>query len=89
VIKSPSATRKAMKKSGLRDAVDAPVRPQVRPAHVGSRDPDDGGSQQVAVHQTHRVAANPAATLTPRSAALWRLASCARSHIPGPAAIGE
>ena len=42
MIKSPSATRKAMKKSGLRDAVDAPVRPQVRPAHVGSRDPDDG-----------------------------------------------
>ena len=42
MIKSPSATLKAMKKSGLRDAVDAPVRPQVRPAHVGSRDPDDG-----------------------------------------------
>ena len=42
MIKSPSATRKAMKKSGLRDAVDAPVRPQVRPAHAGSRDPDDG-----------------------------------------------
>ena len=35
-------TRKAMKKSGLREAVDAPVRPQVRPAHVGNRDPDDG-----------------------------------------------
>jgi hypothetical protein len=31
MIKSPSAARKAMKKSGLRDAVDAPVRPQVRP----------------------------------------------------------
>ena len=31
MIKSPSATRKAMKKSGLRDAVDAPVRPQVHP----------------------------------------------------------
>jgi hypothetical protein len=29
MIKSPSATRKAMKKSGLRDAADAPVRPQV------------------------------------------------------------
>jgi alpha/beta hydrolase fold len=28
--------------SHRRDAVDAPVRPQVRPAHVGSRDPDDG-----------------------------------------------
>ena len=38
MIKSPSATRKAMKKSGLRVAVDAAVRPQVRPAHVGSRD---------------------------------------------------
>src|SRR4029077_1186232 len=40
ISQSPSATRKAMKKSGL--ATRLMPRPQLRPAHVGCRDPDDG-----------------------------------------------